>query len=70
MTEQHIHHMVHELIGNDVPHLTRTVARSLGGPLLAGSPPKAVVLRLDVLRSHGTGLRREVTALGPVDVIV
>ena len=70
MTEQHIHRMVHELIGDEVPHLTRAVARTLGGPLLAADPPRAMVLRLDVVRSNATGLRREVTAVGPVDVYV
>ena len=68
MGDHLIRRMVDELVGEDAPHLGHAIARAIGSRMCSGTPPRAVVLRLDPVRAHSGGLRRQVTVLGPTEV--
>ena len=68
MTDHHIREMVDELMGDAAPHLAEPLTGAIGSQMGADTPPRAVVLRLDSVRAHSGGLRRQVTVLGPIEV--
>lgn len=68
MSDQPIRHMVDELVGEDATHLGGSIASAIGSRMRSGAPPRAVVLRLDSVRAHSGGLRRQVTVLASTEV--
>ena len=68
MSDQPIRHMVDELVGEDATHLGGSIARAIGSRMRSGAPPRAVVLRLDSIRAHSGGLRRQITVLASTEV--
>ena len=68
MSHQLIRRMVHELVGEDAPHLGEAIATAIGSRMRSITPPRALVLRLDAVRASSGGLRRQVTVLGPTEV--
>ena len=68
MTDHHIRRMVDELVGSAAADLGDTIASTIGGRMLFATPPRAMVLQLDIVRASSGGLRREVTVLASVEV--
>lgn len=68
MSNQPIRHMVDKLVGEDAPHLEDSIASVIGARMRSSAPPRALVLRLDRVRAHSGGLRREVTVLASTEV--
>ena len=68
MSDQPIRHMVDELVGEDAAHLSGSIASAIGSRMRSGAPPRALVLRLDSLRAHSGGLRRQITVLASTEV--
>ena len=70
MSDQPIRRMVDELVGEDAPHLGDSIAIAIGSRMRLSAPPRALVLRLDRVRAHSGGLRREVTVLAATEVFL
>ncbi len=68
MSDQPIRRMVDELVGEDAPHLGESIASAIGSRMRSSTPPRALVLRLELVRAHSGGLQRQVTVLGPTEV--
>ena len=68
MSNQLIHRMVDELVGEDAPHLGEAIASAIGSRMGSSTPPRALVLRLDAVHASSGGLRRKVSVLGPMEV--
>ncbi len=68
MSDQPIRDMIDALVGEDAPHLGGSIASAIGSRMRSSAPPRALVLRLDSLRAHSGGLRRQITVLASTEV--